>query len=310
MDSDATDVDEEEDAVHDSIIATNLPEMRFSEQDLETRIKREKEKAKTRWRRQKQSILAKMTILQGRNDELEKSSIKHTSTCEQIYSKVDETESSTTAIAQEKDSEIYELVSKRERLKATIASQQQEIVVVMDKIQAQRDRLNVQHSDYQKREAKIKQDYNENKQKILQETMQYQKQITEIISARPKLEQDLVLAKKFTEEVRDRHESIQEQVNCTKKRIATEESEMNLHKSNTQNELLELKKQATNIFAKHKQSKAELEKLEPEKTRWILVEKNLEKEHSNAIACTTKTKEELSALREAKKNCSSQPLPM
>merc|ERR1712147_137934 len=116
-----------------------------------TKITREQEKAKKQWRRKKQSYLAQMSLMQQKIDKLEQKKAEFGVKNKEVDGIICEFEKTAEAVAEEKESQIYDLVQERQRLQAQTNELQLKSVAMTDKIQAGRERMDLREAQHRKR---------------------------------------------------------------------------------------------------------------------------------------------------------------
>ena len=295
-----TDVEnEEDDAV--SVPTCNNSQMMYSIQDIDAKIIREQEKAKKQWRRKKQSYLAQMSLMQQKIDKLEQKKSEFEVKNKEVEGIICEFEKTAEAVAEEKESQIYELVQERQRLQTQTNELKVKNAAVKDKIQTGLEQMGLLDTQHRERLDELQRTQQQAKQKVQSKMAEHQKVID---SASERAQQH----KRVAAEGEATKENLQTAQKDAKARLESVRSEVQSalrmvksQRDGAQRALLELRQNVVSVMQEHKALTQSMPTLITSKDEWTRRHELVCQQNTRMQQEREQHKQKLSTLVAAKK---------
>lgn len=277
--TDATDIEDEEE--DDLASKSNAPGMMYSQHDIETKIAREQEKAKKRWRRKKQSYLAQMSLMQQKIDQLEQKKAEFDVKNKEIDGIICEFEKTAETVAEEKESQIYDLVQERQRLQTQTNELQLKNTAAADEIQSGRDRMSLLDAQHRKRLEKLQLTQQHAKQAVQSDMTEHQKVIDTTSERTMQHQRILADGEKTKENLQNAQKDAQANLDSIRTELKSSLAMVKSQREEAQNALLKLRQNAMSALKEHKELTKKMSALNTAKSEWT---------RKHQVACEQDTK--------------------
>lgn len=295
-----TDVDIEED---DAVILPKCDEtkMMYSEQDVDAKINRDQEKSKKQWKRKKQSYLAQMSLMQQKIDKLEQKKAEFDAKNKEIDGIICEFEKTAERVAEEKESQIYDLVQERQRLQTLTNELELKNNTVAQKLQGGQERVELLDSQHRERLEDLQRAQEKAKQKIQADMADHQRVIDSASTRMLQHQQTLAEGAKTKENLESARKKAQASLDSVRTDLKNALQTVKSQREGAQNALLELRQNAMVALKDHKALTKQMPALEKAKSDWSSRHQAACERNAKMQEQLEQDKQKLSALELAKK---------